>query len=145
MGLKFEALINATFPRALPATAAAHGALTTTAGMVFIRGGTFAMGSDHQRPEERFTHIVRAVNVAGKARRVASSVRRQSAHTRRGERQAASGEQQAARRVRGTARGKGLARFHQDAVRPGPAAAVMRTIAIYECTPKQERPCHLDR
>src|SRR5262249_38848508 len=30
-----------------------------TAGMVFIRGGTFVMGSDHQRPEERFTHIVR--------------------------------------------------------------------------------------
>jgi hypothetical protein len=35
--------------------------------MVFIRGGTFVMGSDHRRPEERFTHIVRAVNVASKA------------------------------------------------------------------------------
>ena len=30
-----------------------------TAGMVFIPGGTFAMGSDRQQPEERFTHIVR--------------------------------------------------------------------------------------
>ena len=30
-----------------------------TAGMVFIRGGTFVMGSDRHRPEERFTHTVR--------------------------------------------------------------------------------------
>ena len=30
-----------------------------TAGMVFIHGGTFVMGSERQRPEERFTHIVR--------------------------------------------------------------------------------------
>src|SRR5262249_9627315 len=30
-----------------------------TAGMVFIRGGTFIMGSNSQRPEERFTHVVR--------------------------------------------------------------------------------------
>jgi len=30
-----------------------------TAGMVFIRGGTFVMGSERQRPEERFTHTVR--------------------------------------------------------------------------------------
>src|SRR4029450_5165677 len=30
-----------------------------TAGMVFIRGGTFVMGSERHRPEERFTHIVR--------------------------------------------------------------------------------------
>jgi formylglycine-generating enzyme len=29
------------------------------AGMVFIRGGTFVMGSERQRPEERFAHIVR--------------------------------------------------------------------------------------
>src|SRR5215468_347890 len=29
------------------------------AGMVFIRGGTFVMGSERQRPEERFTHTVR--------------------------------------------------------------------------------------
>jgi formylglycine-generating enzyme required for sulfatase activity len=29
------------------------------AGMVLIPGGTFAMGSDRQRPEERFTHAVR--------------------------------------------------------------------------------------
>ena len=28
------------------------------AGMVFILGGTFVMGSEHQRPEERLTHIV---------------------------------------------------------------------------------------
>jgi hypothetical protein len=32
------------------------------------------------------------------------------------------GERQAARRVRETSRGKGLARFHQDAVRLGPIA-----------------------
>src|SRR5256714_13175735 len=30
-----------------------------TAGMVFIRGGTFVMGSERHRPEERFTHVVR--------------------------------------------------------------------------------------
>lgn len=30
-----------------------------TAGMAFIPGGTFRMGSDRQLPEERFTHIVR--------------------------------------------------------------------------------------
>jgi formylglycine-generating enzyme len=30
-----------------------------TAGMVFIRGGTFVMGSERHQPEERFTHIVR--------------------------------------------------------------------------------------
>lgn len=29
------------------------------AGMAFIPGGTFVMGSDRQQPEERFTHIVR--------------------------------------------------------------------------------------
>ena len=29
------------------------------AGMVFIRGGTFVMGSERHRPEERFTHTVR--------------------------------------------------------------------------------------
>jgi formylglycine-generating enzyme len=29
------------------------------AGMVFIRGGMFVMGSDRHRPEERFTHTVR--------------------------------------------------------------------------------------
>jgi formylglycine-generating enzyme len=29
------------------------------AGMVFIRGGTFVMGSERQRPEERFAHMVR--------------------------------------------------------------------------------------
>jgi formylglycine-generating enzyme required for sulfatase activity len=28
-------------------------------GMVFIRGGTFLMGSERHRPEERFTHVVR--------------------------------------------------------------------------------------
>ena len=28
------------------------------AGMVFIPGGSFTMGSDRERPEERFTHIV---------------------------------------------------------------------------------------
>lgn len=27
------------------------------AGMAFIPGGTFVMGSDRQQPEERFTHI----------------------------------------------------------------------------------------
>lgn len=32
---------------------------TATAGMVFVPGGAFAMGSDRQRPEERFTHVVR--------------------------------------------------------------------------------------
>jgi formylglycine-generating enzyme len=30
-----------------------------TPGMVFIRGGTFLMGSERHRPEERFTHVVR--------------------------------------------------------------------------------------
>jgi formylglycine-generating enzyme required for sulfatase activity len=30
-----------------------------TAGMVFIRGGRFVMGSERHRPEERFTHIMR--------------------------------------------------------------------------------------
>ena len=30
-----------------------------TAGMAFIRGGTFVMGSERHRPEERFTHAVR--------------------------------------------------------------------------------------
>ncbi len=30
-----------------------------TAGMIFIPGGMFAMGSDRQRPEERYTHAVR--------------------------------------------------------------------------------------
>jgi sulfatase modifying factor 1 len=30
-----------------------------TAGMVFVRGGTFRMGSERHRPEERFTHVVR--------------------------------------------------------------------------------------
>ena len=30
-----------------------------TAGMVFIRGGSFVMGSERHRPEERFTHIMR--------------------------------------------------------------------------------------
>ena len=29
------------------------------AGMAFIPGGTFVLGSDPQQPEERFTHIVR--------------------------------------------------------------------------------------
>src|SRR5262249_56017247 len=29
------------------------------AGMAFIRGGTFVMGSERHRPEERFTHAVR--------------------------------------------------------------------------------------
>src|SRR5262249_38237571 len=29
------------------------------AGMAFIRGGTFVMGSERHRPEERFTHTVR--------------------------------------------------------------------------------------
>ena len=30
-----------------------------TAGMAFIPGGTFTMGSERHRPEERFTHVVR--------------------------------------------------------------------------------------
>ncbi len=30
-----------------------------TAGMIFVPAGTFAMGSDQQQPEERFTHFVR--------------------------------------------------------------------------------------
>jgi sulfatase modifying factor 1 len=30
-----------------------------TSGMAFIRGGTFVMGSERHRPEERFTHLVR--------------------------------------------------------------------------------------
>ena len=35
------------------------GPADVTAGMVFIPGATFAMGSDRQHPEERFTHAVR--------------------------------------------------------------------------------------
>ncbi len=31
-----------------------------TAGMAFIPGGTFKMGSERHQPEERFTHVVRA-------------------------------------------------------------------------------------
>src|SRR5262249_10311861 len=31
---------------------------SATAGMVFIRAGTFIMGSERHRPEERFTHVV---------------------------------------------------------------------------------------
>ena len=41
---------------------AAYGGLQgdgDTAGMVFIPAGTFTMGSDRHRPEERHTHIVR--------------------------------------------------------------------------------------
>ena len=30
-----------------------------TAGMIFVPGGTFAMGSERYQPEERFTHLVR--------------------------------------------------------------------------------------
>src|ERR1700730_5766043 len=30
-----------------------------TAGMIFVPGGTFAIASDQQQPEERFTHIAR--------------------------------------------------------------------------------------
>src|SRR6266478_10010264 len=30
-----------------------------TAGMKFVPGGTFAMGSDQHQPEERFTHLAR--------------------------------------------------------------------------------------
>jgi formylglycine-generating enzyme required for sulfatase activity len=42
---------------------AAYGGLPAedgeTAGMAFIPGGTFSMGSESHRPEERFTHVVR--------------------------------------------------------------------------------------
>jgi formylglycine-generating enzyme required for sulfatase activity len=42
---------------------AAYGGLPAedgeTAGMAFIPGGTFRMGSESHRPEERFTHVVR--------------------------------------------------------------------------------------
>jgi formylglycine-generating enzyme required for sulfatase activity len=30
-----------------------------TAGMTFVAGGTFTMGSDQHQPEERFTHVTR--------------------------------------------------------------------------------------
>jgi formylglycine-generating enzyme required for sulfatase activity len=30
-----------------------------TAGMIFIAGGIFTMGSNEQQPEERFTHVAR--------------------------------------------------------------------------------------
>src|SRR5262245_62346878 len=33
------------------------------AGMAFIRGGTFVMGSERHRPEERFTNTVRVAGV----------------------------------------------------------------------------------
>jgi formylglycine-generating enzyme len=37
----------------------ASGERDVTAGMVFIPGGTFTMGSERHQPEERFTHVVR--------------------------------------------------------------------------------------
>src|SRR5262245_28049453 len=65
-------LMTGTFATAVAQSGAGNGELGTcaaysgvptqdndTAGMVFIRGGTFVMGSERHRPEERFTHTVR--------------------------------------------------------------------------------------
>ena len=65
-------LMTGTFATAVAQSGAGNGELGTcaaysgvpsddsdTAGMAFIRGGTFVMGSERQRPEERFTHAVR--------------------------------------------------------------------------------------
>ena len=50
-------------PRAGVGSCAAYAGLPDeqgkTAGMAFIRGGTFRMGSERHQPEERFTHAVR--------------------------------------------------------------------------------------
>ena len=49
--------------KAQPGSCAAYAGLPAeegeTAGMVFIPGGTFKMGSERHQPEERFTHVVR--------------------------------------------------------------------------------------
>jgi formylglycine-generating enzyme required for sulfatase activity len=63
-GLAVYAFFASAAAAAPPAkTCAAHSGLPAgggdKAGMVFIPGGAFAMGSDRQRPEERFTHVVR--------------------------------------------------------------------------------------
>jgi formylglycine-generating enzyme required for sulfatase activity len=49
-------------PPAPLGSCAAYGGLPedgVTAGMAFIPAGTFSMGSNRHRPEERYTHIVR--------------------------------------------------------------------------------------
>lgn len=55
-------VVGATPQAELGACAAYSGAPASnrrTAGMVFIPGGTFQMGSERHQPEERFTHVVR--------------------------------------------------------------------------------------
>src|SRR6516164_6663660 len=72
VGIGSTSLMIGTFPTAIAQKDVARGELGScadysglpsddgdTAGMVFIRGGTFVMGSERQRPEERFSHIVR--------------------------------------------------------------------------------------
>jgi len=72
VGIGSTSLMIGTFPTAIAQKDVARGELGScadysglpsddgdTAGMVFIRGGTFVMGSERQRPEERFTHVVR--------------------------------------------------------------------------------------
>src|ERR1700730_9807892 len=50
-------------PKAELGSCAAYSGLPSeggdTAGMTFVPGGTFAMGSEQHQPEERYTHIVR--------------------------------------------------------------------------------------
>src|SRR6266478_3831494 len=50
-------------PKAEVGSCAAYSGLPSedgeTAGMKFVPGGTFAMGSDQHQPEERFTHLAR--------------------------------------------------------------------------------------
>jgi formylglycine-generating enzyme required for sulfatase activity len=44
------------------------------AGMVFIPGGSFTMGSDRERPEERFTHKSMAFGLMSTRSRTPSSI-----------------------------------------------------------------------
>jgi len=72
IGIGAGSLMIGTFATAIAQKDAARGQLGScaaysglpsddgaAAGMVFIRGGTFVMGSERHRPEERFTHTVR--------------------------------------------------------------------------------------
>src|SRR5262249_48817075 len=69
VGIGAASLIIGTFATAQKAVRAELGSCAAysglpsddsdTAGMAFIRGRTFAMGSERHRPEERFTHTVR--------------------------------------------------------------------------------------
>src|SRR5262245_52700673 len=72
VGIGAASLMIGTFAAAIAQKHAASGELGSCSaysglpsedndhpGMAFIRGGTFVMGSERHRPEERFTHTVR--------------------------------------------------------------------------------------